>query len=213
MVPPSVTHAIICLHGFGSSGDDLIALAPALCATLGNLGESLAVYAPHGPAFVPGATEYNPGYQWFRDMGWTFRDPDGLSRLLPELDNFIAQVAQIHGIPTTNIALLGFSQGAMTALHCLPGLTHQPGAVITCCGAISVPPLFGTETSKPPLLILHGAEDDVLPADASVAAAQTYADKGYTTQLEILPNLGHGIDAAAVAHISVFLQSIWNTST
>ena len=209
MVPPSVTHAIICLHGFGSSGDDLIALAPALRSTLGNLGESLAIYAPHGPAFVPGATEYNPGYQWFSDRGWTFRDPEGLARLLPELDAFIAHVAQTHDIPTSHIALLGFSQGAMTALHCAPGLRHQPGAIISCCGAISVPPLFGFETTKPPVLLLHGAEDDVLPADASVTAAQTFTDKGYPTQLEILPNLGHGIDAATVAHISVFLQSVW----
>lgn len=174
---------------------------------VGNLTETLAVYSPHAPATTPDGF----GRQWFRDMGWTFRDPQGLQTLLPQLDSVIAQVAAIHAIPTGNIALLGFSQGGMTLLHGLPQLQHQPGAVITCCGAISVPPTFPPNpTAKPPLLILHGQDDDVLPADASVEAAATYRAHGYPVTLEILPNLGHGIDAATLAHIGVFLQNVWN---
>ncbi len=206
VVSPAVNHALICLHGFGSSGDDLIQLAAPLKATLGNLGETLAVYSPHGPATTPDGF----GRQWFRDMGWTFRDAQGLSSLTPQLDSFITQVAETYNIPTANIALLGFSQGGMTLLHCLPQLTNQPGAVITCCGAISVAPSFPPNLhTKPPLLILHGEDDDVLPADASVEAAATYRAHGYPVSLEILPNLGHGIDAATLAHISVFLQNLW----
>jgi len=206
VVSPAVNHALICLHGFGSSGDDLIQLAAPLKATLGNLAETLAIYSPHAPATTPDGF----GRQWFRDMGWTFRDAQGLASLVPQLDSFIAQIAATHGIPTTRIALLGFSQGGMTLLHCLPQLQHQPGAVITCCGAVSVAPTFpATQTAQPPLLILHGEDDDVLPADASVEAAATYRAHGYPVTLEILPHLGHGIDAATLAHISVFLQTLW----
>ena len=206
LVPPAVSHVLICLHGFGSSGDDLIQLAPPLKATLGNAGETLAVYAPHAPSLTPDGF----GRQWFRDMGWTFRDPQGLQTLAPQLDAFLAQVAATHSIPTTHIALLGFSQGAMTLLHVLPQLHNQPAALITCCGAVSVPPTFPPDpTTKPPLLLLHGEDDDVLPADASIEAAALYQSHGYPVKVEILPHLGHGIDAATLAHISVFLQNLW----
>lgn len=178
--------------------------------SLGNLGETLAVYAPHGPSAIPGDASAAPGRQWFRDMGWTFRDPKGLEALLPQLDAFIGQIATSHGIPTKHIALLGFSQGAMTLLYSLPQLANQPAAVICCSGTISVAPPFTPEpTTKPPLLLIHGADDDVLPADNSVEAAALYRAHGYTAQLALIPRLGHGIDATALAHISVFLQKLW----
>ncbi|RYG61772.1 MAG: hypothetical protein EON60_02335 [Alphaproteobacteria bacterium] len=203
----SATHALICLHGFGSSGDDLIALAAPLRATLGNGGESLAVYSPHAPSPTPDGF----GRQWFRDAGWTFRDESGLQRITPQLDDFIAQVAAAHGIPSTSIALLGFSQGAMTLLHALPSLTNKPAAVISCCGALTVPPVFPPVPRPVPILFVHGQDDDVLPADASVQAQTVYQQHNYPTQLHILPGLGHGIDGPSLAHISLFLQALWNT--
>lgn len=184
-------------------------LAPALHATLGNLGESLAITCPNGPSPTPTGS----GHQWFRDMGWTFRDPEGLRRTAQDLDNYLGLLLADLKIPAKNMVLLGFSQGAMTLLHALPTLTHQPGALISCCGALTVPPSFPAQSfSNPqPILFLHGQEDDVLPADTSVQAAETYAAHGYPTQLEILPGLGHGINAACLAHISVFLQALWAT--
>ncbi len=201
----SVTHVLICLHGFGSSGDDLIALAAPLRATLGNLGESLAVYSPHAPATTPDGY----GRQWFRNAGWTFRDENGLQRITPQLDAFIGEVAATHDIPTTNIAILGFSQGAMTILHALPSLTNTPAAVISCCGALTVPPAFPPIPKPVPILFLHGQDDDVLPADASVQAQSTYQQHNYPTHLYILPGLGHGIDGPSLAHVSLFLQGLW----
>lgn len=183
-------------------------MAPALQASLGNLGESLAVYSPTAPTFNP----TNGGYQWFRDMGWTFRDADGLARIAVDLDAFIAQVAGHHNIPTSHIVLLGFSQGAMTVLHALPTLSNKPAAVISCSGALTVTPPFPATEAPQPILFIHGADDDVLPADTSVQAAGVFSAHGYPTQLEILPNLGHGIDAATLAHISVFLQGVWGSN-
>ena len=205
----AITHAIICLHGFGSSGDDLIALAEPLQLSLGKLAEnnpvSLAVYAPHGPAPTPDGY----GRQWFRDMGWTFRDPDGLARLTNDLDAFIADVTQAHGIPTANIVLLGFSQGAMSSLYAFPLLKNRPAAVISCCGALTVTPTFPPNPNPEPILFIHGQDDDVLPADTSVQAAQTFQSHGYPTQVEILPDLGHGIDGRTLAHIAAFLNELW----
>lgn len=169
----------------------------------------MAVYSPDAPSPTPDGY----GRQWFRDAGWTFRDERGLQAVIPQLDSFITQVAAAHAIPTANIAILGFSQGAMTILHALPSLHNQPGGVISCCGALTVPPAFPPSPAKTPILFLHGQDDDVLPADASVQAEATFQQHGYPTQLHILQGLGHGIDAPSLAHISLFLQSLWTPGT
>lgn len=166
----------------------------------------MAVYAPHGPTSTPDGY----GRQWFRDMGWTFRDEPGLQTASNDLDNFIGHIAQHHNIPTSHIAVLGFSQGAMTALYALPSLLNKPAAVISCCGKLTVTPSFPPNPNPQPILLIHGQDDDVLPADASCEAAAIFEKYNHPTQVEILPHLGHGIDARTLAHIAVFLNELWN---
>jgi phospholipase/carboxylesterase len=205
LVPAQPTHALLCLHGFGSDGHDLIHLAPPLKQALGKLGETLAVFSPNGPA----ATPSNFGYQWFRDMGWTFRDPTGMAAIATQINTTLHHITRAHGVPPANIAILGFSQGGMAGLYALPELSPQPAALIACSSALTVEPPSTPTSPATPILFLHGAEDDVLPADASVKAESFFKTKGYPTQLEILPGLAHGISPAALAHIAVFLQNIW----
>lgn len=208
LVPARPTHALLCLHGFGSDGHDLLALAPPLKQALGKVGETLAVFCPNGPAATPSGV----GFQWFRDMGWTFRDPTGLATTATQLNATLRHITQTYAIPPANIALLGFSQGGMACLYALPELSPQPAALIACSSALTVEPPATPANPATPILFLHGAEDDVLPADASVAAESFFKNKGYPTQLEILPGLGHGLNAAALAHIAVFLQTLWPTN-
>lgn len=172
---------------------------------MGKLGETLAVFCPNGPA----ATPSNFGYQWFRDMGWTFRDPTGMAALAPQINATLHHITEQYDIPPANIAILGFSQGGMASLYALPELSPQPAAIIACSSALTVEPPTTTATPTTPLLFLHGAEDDVLPADASVKAESFFKAKGYPTQLEILPGLAHGINPTELAHIAVFLQNLW----
>jgi len=203
-VPPGATHALLCLHGFGSDGHDLLTLAAPLQASLGKLGETLAVFCPHAPSPTP----FGQGFQWFRDMGWTFRDQPGLAAATDSLTAMLREVESRHGIPPARTAVLGFSQGAMTLLHALPALPPLAGA-ISCAGALTVPPTARAAQTTPPLLFLHGTADDVLPADASVAAEAFFKTLGYPTQLHLLKGLGHGINPQALAHLSVFLQGVF----
>lgn len=206
LVPPAVTHALICLHGFGSSGNDLIQLAPPLKASLGNLAETLAVYSPHAPT----PTRMNEGLQWFSDASWTFRDRDGIEAASRQLEAFTQSLSQHHAIPMANIALLGFSQGAMTSLYAAPRWSHPVGAVISCSGAAMWQEDLNPATChKIPTLLLHGTDDDVLPADSTVAAATGLQALGVPAEYHLLPGLGHGIDARTLAHISLFLQNLW----
>jgi phospholipase/carboxylesterase len=205
-IPPQATHLLICLHGFGADGNDLFGLASPLQAALAAHGVFLGVACPHAPTPTP----MGQGRQWFRDMGWKFNDRDGLELLRPRLNDYVQKLQAAHGISASKTVLLGFSQGAMTLLGLLPELQPQPAGVVALCGALTMPPQ-ATNPTKPPVLLIHGTDDDVLPADASVQAAQWLEAAGYPCTLQLQPNLGHGIDAATLAQVVVWLQEIWAT--
>lgn len=61
---------------------------------------------------------------------------------------------------------------------------------------------------KPPVLLIHGTEDDVVPADQTVAAATGLQGLGFNAEYHLLPGLAHGINAEALAHIATFIQEI-----
>lgn len=207
-LPNPTTHALVCLHGFGANGDDFIGLAAPLRAALGCPG--LAVFCPHGPSPLPAdAGAPTSARQWFSDKGWTFKDPVGLHTATHAIQTYLTSTV----LPLTpHVAILGFSQGGMTLLHALPSLHPTPSGAIAVCGALTVPsnaPILAPPPSTP-ILFVHGQDDDVLPADASVQAQQWFNAKGYPTELHLIPGLGHGLDAQALAHITVFLQRIWH---
>ncbi len=199
---------MVFLHGFGSDGDDLITLAPALRASLPeNLADHLAIFSPN----APDATPQNFGRQWFSDKSWTFRDRPGIARSSDALWSYLKHIESTHGIPLTNIAVLGFSQGAMLALFGAPRWPEAIGGLIGCSGLAMWQEELDTNTCrKPPTLLLHGLEDDVVPADQTVAAAEGLRAFGFPVEYHLIPHLGHGINPQALAHISVFLSQMFN---
>lgn len=202
-VPAGATHAVIFLHGFGSDGNDLIALASPLRSALPeSLGSRLAVFSPNAPDSTPQGF----GRQWFSDKSWTFRDRPGIARSSDALWSYLKTIETTHGIPLAHITVLGFSQGAMLALFGVPRWPEPVGALIGCSGlAMWQEELEAATCQKPPTLLLHGLEDDVVPADQTVAAAQALESLGFPVESHLIPRLGHGINPAALAHIAVFL--------
>lgn len=149
------------------------------------------------------------GRQWFHHSGWKFNDTAGLKLMAQSLEDTLNVLSKKHGIPRSNFALLGFSQGAMTVLHALPSLSVPPGAVIALSGGLTVKPKMDKAKPTTPILFVHGLEDDVWPADHTVKGEEFYRQHGYKTQLELLPGLAHGIDARVLAHVTLFLGEIW----
>ena len=209
-IPQGATHLLICLHGFGDEGASYISLAPLLNDILSQTpspsGEKiiLGLTAPNGPGITP----FGEGYQWFSDNNWTFRDRPGIEKTKTILWNYIKTLSQTHNIPYKNIALLGFSQGGMTALYSAPRFPEAIGALIahSSC-AMYQEDLDPATCQKIPVLFLHGADDDVIPADQSLNAATGLTKLGYETETHILKNLAHGINAESLAHITGFLQT------
>lgn len=201
-IPPDATHALLCLHGFGDQGASFMPVGHMLAQTLPPTIK-LAILCPNGPAPTP----FGEGYQWFSDNGWTFRDRPGIRAAKEMLWAYIQE--HVPNILPHNIAVLGFSQGAMTACYAAPRWPQQIGGVIAIAGMSLWHTELKPDCQKPPFLILHGKEDDVVPADRSLEAENGLHSVGLPTESHVLDDLGHGIDAQALAHASAFLQGLW----
>ena len=184
----TLSSIVILLHGYGADGENLISLA----AELSKAFPDTHFFSPNG--ILP--FENAPfGYQWF---GLNDRSEQsmlkGLNNAAPYINQFIDYQLQKFNLSDENLALIGFSQGAMLALHTALRRTKKIGAVISFAGMLVAPQLLQTELeSKPPVSLIHGALDDVIPLPAMqmALAALEYAHIPVETIIE--PMLGHSI--------------------
>ena len=194
---------VILLHGYGADGDDLIGLADAWAPAL----PGAAFVAPHAPQVLPYAGAQ--GRQWF-DL--TMRDPGeywrGVSAAGPELDRFLDHELERHGVSPDRLALVGFSQGTMLALHV--GLRRSRIAGIAGYSGLLAGPehLAADMRSRPPVLLVHGAADDVVPVQATEVARDALAQNGVPVEWHIVPGLGHGIDETGLRAGQDFLSRV-----
>ncbi len=192
---------IILCHGVGADGADLIGLAPDWGAALPD-----AVFvAPNGPEPFDMAPM---GRQWFSigDL-----DPaklgDGVRRAAQTLDAFIDSELAKYRLPPNAYALLGFSQGAMTALFTGLRRVVPPAAIIALSGALIDPDALAAELKNhAPVFLGHGGMDAVVPAFRSRAAAAALQTLNIPVEICLSPELDHGIDATISAAALAFLQ-------
>jgi phospholipase/carboxylesterase len=179
---------VVLLHGYGANGDDLIALADGWLPRL----PQAAFVAPNAPEEIPGM----PGaLQWFpltlRDPGERWR---GVVAARPALDRFLDAELQRYRLAPGRLVLVGFSQGTMLALHAGLRRSAAPAAIVGYSGLLAGPEHLGEITARPPVLLIHGEADDLIPADALHIAREQLAAAGTPVEWHVRPRLGHGID-------------------
>lgn len=190
---------VVLLHGYGADGRDLIDIGE----TWAELLPDAAFVSPHAPEPCSGAPV---GRQWFP---LALNDPREMVRgtegALPGLSRFLAEELSVLGLPWNRLALFGFSQGAMVALSFAVSTPEPIGAVIGASGLY--PPLMGGAPARsvPPVLLLHGSEDDLIPAEAMFASAQGLNKVGVPVEWHLSHGLGHGLDEAALFHAGHFI--------
>jgi phospholipase/carboxylesterase len=192
---------VILAHGYGSNGEDLIGLAPYFS----QLVPDAVFVAPNAPEPVPG---YPGGYQWFP---LSRLDPQvtaaGVRAAAPSLDRFIDAELQRYGLPASACALIGFSQGTMMALHVGLRRSEPLAAVLGYSGHLSgVDTLAAEIKSRPPVCLVHGDRDDVIPAGALFLAAQGLGAAGVGSLWKISRGAGHTIAEDGMALGGRFLR-------
>lgn len=191
---------VVFVHGYGADGSDLISIGQEWQECLPD-----AVFvSPHAPEACAGAPM---GRQWF---GLTFRDPHerwrGVTQAGPGFDAFLDAELARHGVAPENLMLVGFSQGTMMALHV--GLRRRiaPAAILGFSGVLVGPEHLAEDvTSRPPVLLIHGTHDQVVPFDALFMSAEALARADIPVEFHIAHGLGHGIDGPSLIHGAAFL--------
>lgn len=196
---------IVLCHGYGANGDDLIGLAPHWQKLLA----TAAFSSPNAPEPVPMAPG---GFQWFPI---TRLDPDelykGVVSAAPLLDAFIDSELARLGLDGSRLALVGFSQGTMMALHVGLRRKISPAAILGYSGALTGAQHLKDElTARPPVMLIHGDADQMVPVQALHAAAQGLGVAGVPTRWHISRGVGHGIDAEGLDLGGRFLADAFN---
>lgn len=179
---------VILLHGYGSNGDDLIGLAPYWQQLL----PDTAFASPNAPQVCPGAPM---GYQWFPI---TRLDPDeaykGVSAAEPILNQFIDEELAKHELEDSRLVLVGFSQGTMMSLHTALRRGKSPAGILGFSGALAGPAHLEAEvTVKPPVLLIHGDQDPMIPVQAMANAAAELTKLDIPVQTHVSRGIPHSI--------------------
>lgn len=202
-IPASPDSAVIFLHGLGSNGDDLMGLAPYFKRELPNT----AFFGPNAPHGVP--MTYN-GYQWFELWDRNqLQIEQGVRNAAPLIVDFINATATRLKLPLSKIFLVGFSQGTMMALHTGLRLVGGLGGIVGYSGAMISPETLADEGLKnlPPVLLVHGLADPIVPAMASHYAETTIRAAGGDVHYVQRPFLVHSIDDTGIKEAIAFVQN------
>jgi phospholipase/carboxylesterase len=196
---------VVFLHGYGADGNDLIEIGRAWQSML----PDTAFVSPHAPEPCGQAPT---GRQWFP---LTFRDPDerwtGVNKAAPMLEKFLDAELARHKLAPSALALVGFSQGTMMALHVGLRRAVAPAAIVGYSGLFVLPNNAPPEKiapdikSRPPVLLVHGDSDDLIPPQALFHATQALAALDVPVEWHMSAGVGHGIDGEGLRHGGEFL--------
>ncbi len=196
---------VIFLHGYGADGNDLLGLA-----------EPLKEHLPNTMFLAPNAPErcgMNPmGYQWFPipwiDGSSEEAAADGMARAVDDLNTFLDRVMVEEDMIAEQVALVGFSQGTMMALHVAARRDEAFAGVVGFSGRLMSPETLADEVVvRPPILLIHGDQDDVVPPQSLPEAAEALEAAGWTeVYAHVMKGTAHGIAPDGLSVALAFLR-------
>ena len=191
---------VVFLHGYGANGADLLGLADPLAE---HLPDTLFV-APDAPEACAGAPM---GFQWF-PIPWIDNSSEeeaerGMTRAVEDLNAFLDALMVDEDVLPEQVVLFGFSQGTMMALHVAPRREDAVAGIVAFSGRLLSPDTLKDETRvRPPVLLVHGDADDVVPPQSLPQAAEALQEAGWQDVFaHVMKGTAHGIapDGLSVA--------------
>jgi phospholipase/carboxylesterase len=194
---------VILLHGLGADGNDLIGLQQRW----GRVVPDAEFISPNAP-FPCDMAPY--GYQWFSVQD---RTPAallaGLRAAVPSLDAFIDEELQKRGLTEADTALVGFSQGTMMSLHVGLRRAKPLAGILGYSGRLIAPELLASELrSRPPVLLVHGTHDPLVPFESLADAEAALKAAGVPVETLACPGIEHAIDPEGLQRGGAFLKQV-----
>ncbi|MCT4333757.1 dienelactone hydrolase family protein [Paracoccus sp. YLB-12] len=197
--PQDADAVVVFLHGYGADGADLLGLADPLAPHL----PGTAFHAPDAPE----RSINNPmGYQWF-PIPWLDGSSEAdakaaMHRSVTALNGFLDKVLADEGLDASRMVVIGFSQGTMMALHVLPRRTDAVAGIVGFSGRLLDAETLESEAKvKPPVLLIHGDQDPVVPFQDMGLAGDALLAADFDVFAHVMKGTGHGIapDGLSVA--------------
>jgi phospholipase/carboxylesterase len=196
---------VVFLHGYGADGNDLIDIGRAWASLLPD-AVFVSPHAPNPCGQAPTGREWFPLTLRYPSERWT-----GVNQAAPALNGFLDAELARHKLPASALALVGFSQGTMMALHVGLRRDVSPAAIVGYSGMLVMPENIDPESfaaeikSRPPVLLIHGDQDPLIPVQALFHAAQGLAALEIPVEWHISAGVGHGIDQEGLRQGGEFL--------
>ncbi|MEO0360592.1 MAG: prolyl oligopeptidase family serine peptidase [Pseudomonadota bacterium] len=194
---------VVFLHGYGADGNDLFGLAQAMAPHLPNT----AFRSPNAPE----RCAVNPmGYQWF-PISWLDGSPesamqDGARRAVATLHAYFDEVLAEEGLTADRMAVVGFSQGTMMSLTVCLRRPEPFAGLVGFSGRLVADDEDGPITSKLPVLLIHGDQDEMVPVDSIHEARAALAKDGVDVRWHVSRGVGHGIAPDGLSLAVAFLR-------
>ncbi|MDD9727430.1 alpha/beta fold hydrolase [Roseovarius sp. SK2] len=196
---------VVFLHGYGANGADLLGLADPLAE---HLPDTLFV-APDAPETIP---MMPTGYQWF-PIPWIDGSSEeeahrGLVAAAEDLNAFLDALMVDEDVLPEQVVLFGFSQGTMMALHVAPRREDEIAGIVGFSGRLLQPELLADDVvSRPPVLLVHGDADDVVPPQSLPEAAEALQSAGWKeVYAHVMKGTAHGIAPDGLSVALAFLR-------
>lgn len=196
---------VIFVHGYGADGSDLISLSSALAPHLPDTS-FVAPDAPHRCTVNPG------GFEWF-PIPWIDGTPEARAReafyeTAALFEDWLVHIMREENVTSAETVLFGFSQGTMLSLHQGVRRRDPLAGIVGFSGRLLEPETLSQEAvSKPPILLVHGDKDMVVPSSDMPAAQKALAGAGFEVETHTSHGMGHGIAPDGLGKAVQFLQS------
>ena len=202
--PSKADAVVVFLHGYGADGADLLGLADPLAPHL----PGVAFHAPDAPER---SVNNLFGYQWFPipwlDGSTEAQAREAMGRSVGLLNAWLDRVLADEGLTADRMVVVGFSQGTMMALHVLPRRDEPVAGIVGFSGRLLAPELLAAEAKvKPPVLLLHGDQDPMVPFQDMQLAGEALEAAGFTVYGHVMKGAGHGISPDGLSAALSFVK-------
>ena len=132
-----------------------------------------------------------------------------IRRWAEETSKFIDEELQKRGLAESDTALVGFSQGTMMSLYVGLRRAKPLAGILGYSGRLLAPELLATELrSRPPVFLVHGTEDPLVPFQSLAAAEVALKQAGVPVETLACPGVEHAIDPEGLQRGGLFLRQV-----
>mgnify|MGYP001181156212 FL=1 len=185
-----VRNLVVFVHGYGADGNDLLSLADPLAEHM----PDTVFYAPNAPH----KCQMNSmGYEWF-PIPWIDGSTEEAANVSMDdaaqmFDEWLTEIMEAESVTAAQTFLVGFSQGTMMSLHVGPRRTEKLAGIIGFSGRLLRPSELNEVQTKPPILLIHGDADEVVPPVSMPEAAEALEEAAFEVFTHVSKGTGHGI--------------------